>query len=91
MASCHHGGTAVDCVDPRDCRVLVVGDHPTQPDRDGLSGYRAEAADDARDLHVLAGCGRRTRGPTGHARNECVHNLRTVAARAAALHAVVVH
>ena len=71
--------------------LSLVTNHPTQRDRDGLSGYRAEAADDAGDLHVLAGSGRRPRGPTGHARNECVHNLRTVDARAAALHAVVVH
>ena len=68
---------------PRHDRSQCVGDD--------VRGDTDEASHDARDVHILTSRGRRTGRPGCNARHDCVHNIRAVAARASALHAVGVH
>ena len=56
-----------------------------------MRGNGEEATHDARHVHVLTSRGRRTGRPGGNASHDRVYHVRTVAARASALHAVGVH
>ena len=75
----------------RDTRFTDSRHNDSQRGGDGVRCDTEEASQHSRSVHLLTSRGRRTGWSGCDVSHDCEHNIRAVAARASALHAVGVH